>query len=223
MIEAGFLDSYCERLSAIFGSESEPLNSISNIGFIICALLLLTAYYRTTSFSWKTFDIFLLSILVGAIGIGSSLWHFYGTAPYLLGDIIPITLFLNLYLFTFLIRIAKVSIKQTFIAWLLFQGVTYVCQTYLPPNLLNGTIMYIPAFFILCIMVLYVTLTFHAATLAMVKASAIWMASLFFRTIDLNVCSFFPIGTHFIWHLLNAIVLYRLVMVVLKFHTKTKE
>jgi hypothetical protein len=31
---------------------------------------------------------------------------------------------------------------------------------------------------------------------------------LVFRTIDRAVCSSVPIGTHFIWHLLNAVVLY---------------
>lgn len=218
MKESIFLDQYCERLSEVFGLSQEPLNTISNVAFVICAAWLLYRYYRDAYFSWKTIDILLLILLIGSIGIGSALWHFYATSSYLLADIIPITLFLNLYLITFLIRVAKVSAKQTLFAFLLFQGATYLCQTYLPPNLLHGTILYMPAFFILCIMVLYVTLTFHPATSVMIQTSIIWMVSLFFRTIDLEVCSFFPIGTHFIWHILNAIVLYRLTIVVLKFH-----
>jgi len=31
------------------------------------------------------------------------------------------------------------------------------------------------------------------------------------RPIDLEVCDYFPVGTHFLWHLLNAVVLYLLV------------
>lgn len=32
--------------------------------------------------------------------------------------------------------------------------------------------------------------------------------SLFFRTIDMAVCESIPIGTHFLWHLLNGVLVY---------------
>ena len=35
-----------------------------------------------------------------------------------------------------------------------------------------------------------------------------FVVSLAFRTMDQAVCPAFPLGTHFIWHLLNAGVLY---------------
>jgi hypothetical protein len=213
-----FFDRYCERLGTNGALWQEPLNSFSNIGFILCACFLLYKHYRSpTSFSWKTFDITVLILLIASIGIGSALWHYYATPPYMWADIIPISLFLNLYFVVFLLRIAKVSIKQTIIAWCLFQLITYLCQTYLPPNLLYGTVMYIPAFVILSIMTLYVILTFHHSALPMVKVSILWSVSLFFRTIDLPACSLFSIGTHFIWHLLNAVVLYMLVSILLSY------
>ncbi|MCY4327386.1 MAG: hypothetical protein OXC53_07355, partial [Rhodobacteraceae bacterium] len=31
--------------------------------------------------------------------------------------------------------------------------------------------------------------------------------SIFFRWLDLKVCSSVPIGTHFIWHIVNAVLL----------------
>ncbi|NJN40478.1 MAG: hypothetical protein HC807_06085 [Gammaproteobacteria bacterium] len=34
--------------------------------------------------------------------------------------------------------------------------------------------------------------------------------SLTFRTLDRDLCAAIPLGTHFLWHLLNAVVLYRL-------------
>lgn len=38
----------------------------------------------------------------------------------------------------------------------------------------------------------------------------VFTASLFFRTVDMAFCSFIPLGTHFLWHCLNAYLLYRL-------------
>src|SRR5712675_1920781 len=41
-------------------------------------------------------------------------------------------------------------------------------------------------------------------------AGAIITCSLFLRTVDREACALFPLGTHFLWHLLNAMVLYLL-------------
>ena len=41
--------------------------------------------------------------------------------------------------------------------------------------------------------------------------------ALTFRTVDLSVCSYIPMGTHFLWHLLNALVLYRLLIAATRF------
>jgi len=37
----------------------------------------------------------------------------------------------------------------------------------------------------------------------------IFSVSLLLRTVDPLVCPVLPVGTHFAWHLLNAVVLYR--------------
>jgi hypothetical protein len=39
--------------------------------------------------------------------------------------------------------------------------------------------------------------------------------SLIFRSIDMAVCPELPLGTHFLWHLLNAVVLYLLLRAAL--------
>jgi hypothetical protein len=44
----------------------------------------------------------------------------------------------------------------------------------------------------------------------MAAAAGVFMVSLTARTIDRNVCSVWPWGTHFVWHVLNAWVLYQL-------------
>jgi hypothetical protein len=39
--------------------------------------------------------------------------------------------------------------------------------------------------------------------------------SLVFRSIDQAVCASFPLGTHFLWHCLNGLVLYLLLRAAL--------
>ena len=46
-------------------------------------------------------------------------------------------------------------------------------------------------------------------------AALVFVASLCFRTIDRDVCDTLPLGTHFLWHLLNAGVLWLLLRTAL--------
>jgi hypothetical protein len=51
-------------------------------------------------------------------------------------------------------------------------------------------------------------------------AAAVFVISLAFRTVDRAVCGTFPLGTHFIWHLLNAVVLFVLLRAAIRFEPK---
>jgi hypothetical protein len=42
----------------------------------------------------------------------------------------------------------------------------------------------------------------------MLVAAFVFIASLICRIVDLDVCVAVPFGTHFIWHILNATVIY---------------
>ena len=44
----------------------------------------------------------------------------------------------------------------------------------------------------------------------MLIAAAIFIVSLALRIVDLDICDAFPLGTHFLWHVLNAVLLYLL-------------
>jgi hypothetical protein len=46
-------------------------------------------------------------------------------------------------------------------------------------------------------------------------AGATLAVSLFFRSIDNAICESVPLGTHFLWHLLNGLVLYLLLRAAL--------
>ena len=42
-------------------------------------------------------------------------------------------------------------------------------------------------------------------------ATLVFLVSLAARTADLYVCPSFPLGTHFLWHILNALAVYMLI------------
>ena len=82
---------------------------------------------------------------------------------------------------------------------------------------LNGTAGYVPAFVALLAVALGLTAMRHPAWQYLLGASAVLLASLTFRTLDLELCGLTriasrPIGTHFLWHVLNAATLYLLLL-----------
>ena len=50
----------------------------------------------------------------------------------------------------------------------------------------------------------------------MAIGAAILAVSLFFRTIDDAVCARFPLGTHFLWHTLNGVMLGWMILVLVR-------
>ncbi len=48
----------------------------------------------------------------------------------------------------------------------------------------------------------------RAARFTLLAAAGVYVLALVFRTLDLEVCSAFPIGTHFLWHSLNGLAAY---------------
>ncbi len=56
----------------------------------------------------------------------------------------------------------------------------------------------------------------HPAGLPIVVTGLIFAVSLGFRTIDEPLCDRLPIGTHYVWHVLNAVVLYRLTRTMMR-------
>jgi hypothetical protein len=56
----------------------------------------------------------------------------------------------------------------------------------------------------------------HPAGPRILAAAGLFAVSLAFRTADLPLCATLPSGTHFLWHILNAAVLYSLVRTMMR-------
>jgi hypothetical protein len=211
-----YLDSYCERAGdgALL---AEPLNLFTNLCFIVAAIFAARLLLKNPGN--RRLDLWLLVLFLFAIGIGSGLWHAVPTGHTVLMDVIPITLFINVYLVSALRRLLGFSWNKVVFWWFVYFAAGIGAQYVLPPDLLNGTIMYVPTFLTLAILTWVIAKRDSAVGSIFKKVLLVWLASLAFRTIDPEICAAFPYGTHFLWHCLNAWVLYRLLKVLIARHS----
>ncbi len=210
-----YLDAYCER-SGDASFWGEPLNAITNLAFILCALM---AYRLIKSIPDKRFksmgDIWTLIFCMFAIGIGSGLWHTHTRPWTVIADIIPIYIFINVTIFSLTMRLLQFSWWQALVIWLGFIMLTIAFETGAPRDLLNGSVMYLPTYLMLGFIIALLSLKKHyKAWRDLTAILLVFTASLFFRTIDMEVCAQIPTGTHFLWHMLNAWVLYSIVKLI---------
>jgi len=76
------------------------------------------------------------------------------------------------------------------------------------PHILNGSLIYAPAILLLLILGIYHAATRRIERYVLLGAAGVFIVSLTCRTVDGIICPYFPLGTHFLWHVCNAIVLY---------------
>lgn len=204
------LATYCERAGAA-GLLAEPINLVTNAAFIIAAVLAARRLAAEPGLRLRnSWDLGLLVLMLAAIGIGSALWHSFATGWAVLADVIPITLFINLYLLSFGWRVLRLRVLALAGLWLGYLVLSVGLVALTGPELLNGSIGYVPALAFL--VGFWWVLRRRADPLApmLLTACLLFVGSLTFRTLDIAVCGTLPIGLHFLWHLLNALLLYLL-------------
>ena len=208
-----FLDTYCERAGDA-GMFAEPLNLYTNLFFALAAGISVCNLVRTKS-NRSRFDLWMMTLIMWLIGVGSGMWHAIPTGLTVLMDVIPITLFINAYIASALRRLFHQNWWRVLAWWTAYFVASIAAQKLLPPDLLNGTIMYIPTYLALAIMT--VCLHRRNANTGSIfgLALGVWTVSLMFRTMDMQLCPNVAVGTHFLWHTLNAWVLWRLLKVLI--------
>ncbi len=198
------IDIYCERLSPEL--LAEPLNALSNISFLLAAWFLHMAYRKSGVHNRH------IAILIGivfTVGIGSLLFHTFANKLTMLADIIPIMVFVFYYLYCALKMLLKLTNSGSVIANAILL-VASALTGLLPRELqFNGSVSYFPCLIALLLVAL------KSRNKILYLANIIFLFSLTFRSIDMVVCPELSIGTHFLWHLLNGLLLYLLVKVLI--------
>ncbi len=211
------IDIYCERTSAAFWAE--PANAWSNLAFPAAALWAAVAARRrggATPAFWA------LVVLAALVGVGSFLFHTFGNVWSEYADTIPIWTFVAATLFVAAGRVLGLRPHPAVAAGLVAAVVlivTFVTATDpaapSPPDPLNGSLQYAPALIALAAVAILARIRRMPIVGLLLAATLAFLAALFFRTIDLAVCAAFPLGTHFLWHLLNGVTVGLILMVML--------
>ncbi|MGE5260278.1 MAG: ceramidase domain-containing protein [Actinomycetota bacterium] len=219
---------YCERGTS-GALLAEPINAASNGAFVLAALAGLALVLLRPRES-RSADHYLLVGLVLLIGLGSLAFHLYATTGTELADVLPIGIFMLVYFGFALNRFLGVPVGW---AMLLVIGFTALMAANMQvkcwdggigipgPEVqgvkpcLNGSLFYLPALGVLIVVGLLLEERRHRAAPYLLWAAAILAVSVTLRTLDMALCDKVviegrKIGTHFAWHILNAVALFLL-------------
>lgn len=228
---------YCER-GTNEALSAEPINAISNTGFFLAALIFWQlVLWRPRE--ERSVDHYLFVALVFLIGLGSLAFHLYADEGSALADIIPIALFMLVYLGFALNRFLAVPPGWTVLLAVTFTllvgaaghvycwdgGIGLPGMVAEAKPCLNGSVVYLPALGALIVIGIMVAGRHHKAAPYILWAAALFTVSVILRSVDLSLCDQVVIdgskvGTHFIWHLLNAVVIFLLLRASLEAGTK---
>ncbi|GAB6841893.1 hypothetical protein HNR00_001986 [Methylorubrum rhodinum] len=211
--------AYCERTDAAFWSE--PVNAATNAAFLVAAV---AAALRARGDR----PVLALACVVAVVGIGSFLFHTLANRWSMLADVIPIAVFIHGYFGLALARFFGLRPGLAALATLAFAGAGFGLAPALDAltgrdvaALTNGSIDYLPALLALLGVGLGLARRVPWAGRAVLGTGALFVVSLAFRTLDARACAALPLGTHFLWHGLNALVLYRLLATAARFRARS--
>lgn len=208
------IDGYCERLGP--GLWAEPLNAATNAAFLLAALIAVGLAIRAGRLDGP---VALLVALTFAVGFGSFLFHTHATAWAALADTTPIGLFILGYFAVAMNRFAgfgwgrSLGLTLAFLAGLV--ALSALMRVTLAP-LIGGSAGYVPPLLALLGVGLWLGARGHQAGRWLTGAAGVFALSLTFRALDGPLCAAWPIGTHFLWHLLNGLVLGLLLVALIR-------
>jgi Ceramidase len=220
---------YCERGTSE-ALLAEPVNAASNAAFLLAGLAGLWLLLRRPKAA-RAADHVLLIALVFLIGLGSLAFHLMADRVAMLADVVPIDVFMLVYLGFALNRFLGVPPGWTVLTLMGFAaivGLTTELRCWSggigfpdaaaatgASECLNGSLVYLPGLLALVVVGGLLAERKHPAAPYILWAAAVFAVSVTLRSLDLALCDAYviegrKIGTHFAWHLLNGLALFLL-------------
>lgn len=194
--------AYCERTD--FSYWSEPVNAVTNAAFLLAAFYV---WPKTRGLPLGR----ILTILLATIGVGSFLWHTHATGWAGLADILPILLFILVYVFAATRDCLGASAIVAGCVTVAFVPYAFGFRAVFGGVLPGANALY--ASVVVLILIYGLWLRRSATGRGLWIGAAVLCVSLGFRMADGAVCPSFPIGSHFMWHILNGIMLGWMILV----------
>jgi len=182
---------------------AEPVNAITNAAFFVAAWY---AWRDARALGRTDASTRLLIALTVVIGIGSALFHTFATGWARVLDELPVLLLQLIYLWAYTRRV--LGVRRWLAAGLMaaYLALALYCRGF--GHLLNGSLVYTPAMLMALGLGIAHWRRQPKLRLLLLGAAALLGAAVVLRTFDASVCAAFPLGTHFLWHLLVAGVVY---------------
>ena len=195
------VDAYCERTDPTFWAE--PVNAISNLAFIFAGIFGLWLLSRSAKRDGPASS---LAILVLVIGAGSFTFHTVATRWASLADVLPIAVFIYAYFALALRRFLALSLMWTAVGTVAFLIASFALEPVFQA-LVGSSAGYVPALLAMLGIGGVLTARGDSSGQTVLTAGGVFFVSLGFRMLDMPVCESWPLGTHFLWHILNAVTL----------------
>jgi len=144
--------------------------------------------------------------LAVCIGVGSGLWHTFATDWASVLDVAPIALFQLAFLWLY--GRHAVGLPVAAVVVLLAVHVALGVWFTRFDEWLNGSLVYVPTIVIGLLTAIHQYATAGPVPRLTVASSVVFWVALLARSLDLVVCRQLPIGTHFLWHDFNGVVVY---------------
>ncbi|OAN41780.1 ceramidase domain-containing protein [Mycolicibacterium iranicum] len=204
-----YVDNYCERTAP--GLWGEPVNALTNLAFLVaCGFLLYLLVRRARR---APLSIWLLPITTGAVGLCSLAFHTFATRFTALLDTLSIAVFIVIAVAVAVHWVWAVRWRWAVLtapAFLVFAaGLSAGLAAFGVVPVLGG---YLTALITLAGFGIAILFTapreLRQLGILLLGAAALFAVSLTLRTLDAPLCEVLPVGTHFVWHCLNAGVLF---------------
>lgn len=195
------VDAYCERTGPDYWSE--PINALTNLAFLVAAVLI----WRRLQGPGLAMGRLMAGVLF-VIGIGSWLFHTHANPLTSLMDVVPIVAFILLYVFA---ATRDYFGARPWVAAVVTAGFIPYAALTVPlfqqvPGL-GSSASYAPVPLLIGVYALLLRRRLPQVARGLAIGAGLLVVSLTFRTLDQASCAVLPIGTHFMWHILNAIML----------------
>jgi hypothetical protein len=193
------VDGYCERLGPEYWAE--PVNAVTNAAFLLAALFM---WPRVRGLPLGRAMVVVLAL----IGVGSYLFHTHANRLTAIMDVTPILGFILLYVFAASRDMLGMKPWQAGVAVAGFipYSAALVPLFGLIPGI-GSSAGYAPVPLLILIYAVLLRASAPATARGLALGAGVLGVSLTLRTLDGPLCAALPMGTHFLWHVLNGLML----------------
>jgi len=191
---------------------AEPLNATSNVAFILVGfgIYKLLIKHRIQKVEYRV-----VLILIFLIGFGSFFWHTTRNSFTLLLDAIPSALSFTLITYIFLSKLIKNKAFAFLIAGLLLPSRFFI-SSIAPTDTISSLIRNSVNATVFLVIIAWSFKKYGRIAFEGLVVLSVYLTAIIMRGIDLQVCQTFPLGTHFLWHIMNALAVYLAVKFLIK-------